>query len=105
MLIEAKPNTDGSTSRDVVFTYGRNIRYHSPKYIVEMVSDLKKRYSIDFANFLDENLMTMEASSGRKWLGEICNEWEKMGLKPVRGKSPQPGVFWSGTSHASLSRV
>jgi radical SAM superfamily enzyme YgiQ (UPF0313 family) len=48
--------------------------------------------------------MTMEASSGRKWLGEICTEWGRAGLVPVRGKSPQPGVFWSGTSHAGLAR-
>ena len=101
MLTQKRP---GTNQNDVVFTYGRNIRYHSPGYIVEMVGRLKRDYAIDFANFLDENLMTMEASSGRKWLGQICDEWSKAGLVPVRGKSPQPGVFWSGTSHASLAR-
>lgn len=100
MLVDKRP--DGAN--DVVFTYGRNLRYHSPTYIVEMVSELKRTYSIDFANFLDENLMTMEASSGRKWLTEICDEWGKKGLTPVRGRTPQSGVFWSGTSHASLHR-
>jgi anaerobic magnesium-protoporphyrin IX monomethyl ester cyclase len=100
MLVE----NNGGNGNDVVFTYGRNLRYHSPRYIVEMVSELKRSYGIDFANFLDENLMTMEQSSGRKWLGEICDEWIKAGLQPQRGKSPQPGVFWSGTSHASLHR-
>jgi anaerobic magnesium-protoporphyrin IX monomethyl ester cyclase len=99
MLVE-----NNGAGNDVVFTYGRNLRYHSPRYIVEMVAELKRSYGIDFANFLDENLMTMEQSSGRKWLGEICDEWDKSGLTPVRGKSPQPGVFWSGTSHASLHR-
>ena len=69
-----------------------------------MVSGLKRDYAIDFANFLDENLMTMEASSGRKWLGQICEEWDRAGLRPVRGKSPQTGVFWSGTSHAGLAK-
>lgn len=93
-----------SGANDVVFTYGRNLRFHSPEYIVEMVGALKRTYNIDFANFLDENLMTMEASSGRKWLTEICDEWDRAGLTPVRGVSPQPGVFWSGTSHASLHR-
>lgn len=101
MLIE---KDSGGGVNDVVFTYGRNLRYHSPRYIVEMVSELKRTYGIDFANFLDENLMTMEQSSGRKWLGEICDEWIRAGLQPVRGKNPQPGVFWSGTSHASLHR-
>ena len=93
-----------SGANDVVFTYGRNLRYHSPAYIVAMVKELKRTYNIDFANFLDENLMTMEASSGRKWLTEICDEWERAGLVPVRGRTPQSGVFWSGTSHASLHR-
>ena len=100
MRIEKNPAA--GNSNDVVFTYGRNLRYHSPRYIVDMVSDLKRRYDIDFANFLDENLMTMHTSSGRKWLYEICEEWDKAGLTPERGKSPQTGVFWSGTSHASL---
>lgn len=100
MLVE---KTD-SGARDVVFTYGRNLRYHSPGYVVAMVAELKKRYGIDFANFLDENLMTMDTSSGHRWLNEICDEWDRAGLRPTRGKSPQPGVFWSGTSHASLHR-
>lgn len=95
---------DASGRNDVVFSYGRNLRYHSPRYIVEMVVKLKKQYGIDFANFLDENLMTMDTSSGRKWLTEVCDEWDRAGLRPVRGKSPQPGVYWSGTSHASLHR-
>lgn len=100
MLVER----DAGGDRDVVFTYGRNLRYHSPAYIVAMVGELKRRYGIDFANFLDENLMTMDTSSGHRWLHEICEEWGKAGLIPQRGKSPQPGVFWSGTSHASLHR-
>ena len=98
MLIEP----DAGGVRDVVFTYGRNIRFHSPEYIVGMVKELKRGYNIDFANFLDENLMTMHASSGRKWLHRICEEWERAGLVPARGKAEQPGVFWSGTSHAGL---
>ena len=100
MRIEGNPAAGNNL--DVQFTYGRNLRYHSPGYIVDMVSDLKRRYNIDFANFLDENLMTMHTSSGKKWLYEICEAWHKAGLTPQRGKSGQSGVFWSGTSHASL---
>jgi anaerobic magnesium-protoporphyrin IX monomethyl ester cyclase len=100
MLVEPGP----TGAKDVVFTYGRNLRWHSARYVVEMVGELKRRYGIDFANFLDENLMTMDTSSGHRWLAEICDEWERAGLSPVRGKVPQPGVFWSGTSHASLHR-
>lgn len=101
MLVER----DASGVNDVVFTYGRNLRYHSPRYIVGMVGELKKRYGIDFANFLDENLMTMDTSSGHKWIGEICDEWDRAGLRPIRSQVPQPGVYWSGTSHASLHRT
>lgn len=106
MLIEE--NKQGEN--DVVFTYGRNIRYHSPDYIVAMVKDMKQRYNIDFANFLDENLMTMDASSGRTWLKEICEKWIAAGLQPSSRRpggvaappGEEPGVYWAGTSHASL---
>lgn len=108
MLIEK--NAEGKN--DVVFTYGRNIRYHSPDYIVGLVKDLKDRFKIDFVNFLDENLMTMDASSKRTWIKEICEKWIAAGLQPSArrpgGKAAapgeEPGVYWSGTSHASLHR-
>lgn len=103
---------DHDGNNDVVFTYGRNIRYHSPDYIISMVKRLKKDYNIDFANFLDENLMTMDAASGYTWLKEICEKWIEAGLQPSSrrpgGKAAppgeEPGVYWSGTSHASLHR-
>jgi Radical SAM superfamily. len=108
MLIEK----DSNGNNDVVFTYGRNIRYHSPDYIIDMVKELKKNFNIDFVNFLDENLMTMDASSKRTWLKEICEKWIAAGLQPSSrrpgGKAAapgeEPGVYWSGTSHASLHR-
>jgi radical SAM superfamily enzyme YgiQ (UPF0313 family) len=98
MLVEK----NAAGHNDVVFTYGRNLRYHSPDYVVEMVSHLRKTYQIDFANFLDENLMTMHASSGRKWMHEICDAWIRAGLAPDRSKAKHEGVYWSGTSHAGL---
>jgi radical SAM superfamily enzyme YgiQ (UPF0313 family) len=108
MLIEE----DADGKKDVVFTYGRNIRYHSPDYIVNMVLELKKRYNIDFVNFLDENLMTMDRSSRNTWLKEICDKWIEAGLQPSSRRpggvpappGEEPGVYWSGTSHASLHR-
>ena len=84
MLIEENDKGDN----DVVFTYGRNIRYHSPDYIVNMVRDLKQNYQIDFVNFLDENLMTMDAYSKRIWIREICEKWIAAGLQP---SSRRPG--------------
>ncbi|MEQ8352762.1 MAG: radical SAM protein [Leptospiraceae bacterium] len=99
---------DHTGKQDVQFTYGRINRYHSPKYIVDMVVDLKQRFDIDFVTFLDENLMTMDAASRRTWLAEICDLWIEAGLQPTSrrdGKSDEfneGGVFWSGTSHANL---
>lgn len=95
---------------DVRFTYGRNIRYHSPEYIVKMVKTLVEKYAIDFCSFIDENMMTMDASSGRTWLFRLCDLWIKEGLQPDcrrRGvehdESCRSGVHWSGTSHAGLA--
>ena len=104
MIVEA--NDKGEN--DVRFTYGRNIRYHSPRYIVDMVKVLVKKFNIDFASFIDENLMTMHVSSGRKWLYELSDLWIKEGLQPtcrrdgVEHDENCRGVHWSGTSHAGL---
>lgn len=99
MLIE--PDAEGKN--DVVFTYGRNIRYHSPAYIGDMVERLQHDYGVDFCTFLDENLMTMDSSSRYKWLPAVCEEWGKRGLSPdAEGRG---GVKWAGTSHASLYRT
>jgi anaerobic magnesium-protoporphyrin IX monomethyl ester cyclase len=69
-----------------------------------MVAELKRSYGIDFANFLDENLMTMEQSSGRKWLGEICDEWDNAGLTYLRRKNSAARGVLVGHFHASLHR-
>ena len=102
---------DSSSDRDVTFTYGRNIRYHSPDYIIKMVRYLKDKYDIDQVNFLDENLMTMDVYSKRTWLKEICEKWIEAGFQPESRSLGVPydsvkntGIFWSGTSHAALHR-
>lgn len=108
MLIE--PNPDEGGALDVRFSYGRRIRYHSPRYIVEMVKTLVERYQVDFVSFLDENLMTMDQASGRTWLKELCRLWIDAGLQPtcrrdgVAHDRSCRGVHWSGTSHATLAR-
>jgi anaerobic magnesium-protoporphyrin IX monomethyl ester cyclase len=95
--------------RDVSFTYKRNIRYHSPRYVVELVKYARTRFGIDFVGFLDENLMTMHQFSGKTWLTEIARLWIEEGLQPqcVREGVPHDpdrctGVHWGGTSHATL---
>jgi radical SAM superfamily enzyme YgiQ (UPF0313 family) len=88
--------------------YTRTIRYHSPEYIVRMIKHVRDKYGVDFIGFLDENLMTMDQSSGRVWLKEICRFWHEYGLAPEyrcddRGNILDwTGVHWSGTSHATL---
>lgn len=87
----------------------RSIRYHSPRYIVDMVHYMVDRFNIDFVAFLDENLMTMNSYTRGRWLNEICDLWIEEGLQPPErrgeeqaGKS-SAGVYWGGTSHASLA--
>jgi len=105
MKIEETP--DGE--RDVKFTYDRNIRWHAPRYVVNLVKYARERFGVDFIAFLDENLMTMHQSSGKKWLTEIARLWIEEGLQPqcVRDGVPHDpdkcsGVHWGGTSHATL---
>jgi anaerobic magnesium-protoporphyrin IX monomethyl ester cyclase len=95
--------------RDVTFTYKRVIRYHSPRYVVSLVKYARERFGVDFIGFLDENLMTMHQSSGKKWLTEIARLWIEEGLQPacVRDGVPHDpdrcsGIHWGGTSHATL---
>ena len=95
--------------RDVTFTHQRVIRYHSPRYVVDLVKYARSRFGIDFVGFLDENLMTMHQYSGKRWLTDIARLWVEEGLQPqcVRdGVTHDPercsGVHWGGTSHATL---
>ncbi len=97
---------------DVLFdapgTYSRNIRYHSPKYIVALAKYAYEKYQVDFIGFLDENMMTMNVFSRHTWLKEICELWIQEGLQPtcvrdgVAHDEHCRGVHWSGTSHATL---
>jgi radical SAM superfamily enzyme YgiQ (UPF0313 family) len=105
--LQTETRPDGA--RDVKFTYDRNIRWHSPRYIVDLVKYARQRFGIDFIGFLDENLMTMHQFSGKKWLTDIARLWIEEGLQPdcVRDGVPHDpdtcsGVHWGGTSHATL---
>jgi radical SAM superfamily enzyme YgiQ (UPF0313 family) len=93
---------------DTPGSYKRDIRYHSPRYIVDLVKSLHEKYQIDYVAFFDENMMTMDQYSGRTWLRGICDLWIAEGLQPscVRLGVPHDenckGVHWDGTSHATL---
>jgi radical SAM superfamily enzyme YgiQ (UPF0313 family) len=100
---------DAAGERDVKFTYDRKIRYHDPRYVVNLVKYARERFGVDFISFLDENLMTMHQFSGKKWLTDIARLWIEEGLQPqcVRDGVPHDpekcsGVHWGGTSHATL---
>lgn len=100
---------DEAGETDVAFSWKREIRWHSPQYVVNLAKEYHERHGVDFIAFLDENLMTMNAFTRWKWIPEICDLWIKAGLQPqcVRdGVEHNPktcqGVHWSGTSHATL---
>ena len=105
--MQHKENDEGEN--DVAFTYDRKIRFHSPRYVVNLVKYARERFGVDFIGFLDENLMTMHQFSGKKWLTDIAKLWIEEGLQPqcVRDGVPHDpakcsGVHWGGTSHATL---
>src|SRR5437762_1647753 len=105
--MQHKENDEGEN--DVAFTYDRKIRFHSPRYVVNLVKYARERFGVDFIGFLDENLMTMHQFSGKKWLTDIARLWIEEGLQPqcVRDDvSHEPekcsGIHWGGTSHATL---
>lgn len=93
---------------DVPGNHTRTTRYHSPEYIVKMAKYAKDTFNVDYIGFLDENLMTMDQYSGRTWLNEICRLWHENGLAPkpeldTDGRmTGWTGMYWSGTSHATL---
>lgn len=103
MRYEKDERGELNVSFDKPGNYTRTIRYHSPKYVVDMVRYMRERYNINFVGFLDENLMTMDQYSGRTWMKEICRLWHDYGLAPVKkADGTWDGIYWSGTSHATL---
>lgn len=104
---------EGPQGLDVTFTYDRNIRWHSPRYIIDLVKYSRDQFGTDFVLFLDENMMTMNAYSGWKWLPEIAALWIEEGLQPQCRREGKPhtarnckyGVHWGGTSHATLVKA
>lgn len=101
-------HVEGPDGGDVTFGYDRDIRWHSARYVVDMVKHARDRLGIDFVLFLDENLMTMNSFSRWQWLPEIADLWIKGGLQPQCRREGKPhtrkctGVHWGGTSHATL---
>lgn len=78
--------------REVILGNARMVRCHSPEYVMELVSVVKKKYNVDFVSFLDENLAFMARKKG--WFDSFERLWGNAGLsKKLR---------WSTTAHAAL---
>lgn len=54
---------------------GKPFRQHSPQYIVNLIQHLRQTYSINFVNFLDENMTV-----NQKWFMEFCDLLAEAGL-------------------------
>jgi radical SAM superfamily enzyme YgiQ (UPF0313 family) len=108
MRYERRPDGGTRIAFDEPGNYSRDIRYHSPEYVVELALYARKRFGIDYIAFLDENLMTMDAASKRTWLARICQLWIDARLQPDCARTGRAhdlechGVHWDGTSHATL---
>jgi anaerobic magnesium-protoporphyrin IX monomethyl ester cyclase len=108
MRYETDDKGDVNVAFDEPGAHTRTIRYHSPRYVVNLIKHAHTTYGVDFIGFLDENLMTMDQSSKRTWMKQICQLLIEEGLAPtcVRDGVPHDencrGIHWSGTSHATL---
>ncbi len=70
----------GMSARDQSVIYkqpikGKNVRWNSARYVVDMVRHLRFKYGVDFVSVLDENFM-----SNRKRALEVCDLWEREDL-------------------------
>lgn len=65
----------------------KKIRYHSPKYVVDMIKAARFRHCIDFVSFCDECLTT-----NRTWMLKFCELLETEDLPKY--------IQWGCTAHA-----
>ncbi len=93
--------------RRIVTTDKRRIRHHSPAYMIDMITDVKKRFGIDFISFLDENFIFL--AKKKTWFDEFSRLWLQNNLQPAcakESKSHSPdecsGIHWGTTAHPAL---
>jgi len=93
--------------REVSITGFRQVRSHSPAYIVELVKFAKQKFKIDFVSFYDENFVALCRKSD--WLDEFFRRWLKAGLQPNCSKNKsvhEPktchGIHWGTTAHPAM---
>ena len=93
--------------RDVAITGRRQVRAHSPGYVVELVKLAKKKFKIDFVSFYDENFVALCRKGD--WFDEFSQKWLKAGLQPNCSKKklahdPKTcqGLHWGTTAHPAM---
>jgi len=95
---------------EVNITKRRNVRYHSPQYVVELACYARDKFGADFISFLDENFVALDRFSKGKWMDEFEGLWLKAGLQPECCRSGHEhtdfctGMHWGTTCHASLAQ-
>ena len=101
--------SDTPARREVIFTRKRNIRWHSPKYVVGLAKYARERFKVDFLSFLDENFICLNKYTHGQWILEFHDLWIKAGLQPQCTREGQPhdakychGVHWGTSAHAAL---
>ena len=96
-------NGDTQVAFDEPGTYTREIRYHSPEYVVNMVKHVRDKYGVNFIGFHDENLMTMHRYSRGTWLTDICNLWHENGLAPEQAEDGTMSGGFSGEDQPCIA--
>lgn len=95
---------------EVSITKRRNVRYHSPQYVVELARYARDTFGADFISFLDENFVALDRFSKGKWMNEFEDLWLQAGLQPACCRNDQEhtdactGMHWGTTCHASLAQ-
>ncbi|MDA8419211.1 MAG: radical SAM protein [Desulfobacteraceae bacterium] len=103
-----EPGADGRL--EVNITHQRNVRFHSPDYVVALASYARDRFGVDFISFLDENFVALDRFSKGKWMDEFEALWLKADLQPQCCRTGEEhadfcrGVHWGTTCHASLAK-
>lgn len=98
---------EGSEGRQIKITSKRNVRFHSPEYVVRLVADAKRKFGIDFVSFLDENFAVL--GKKKKWFNEFSERWISEGLQPqcIKDKTEHDparcrGIHWGTTAHTAV---
>jgi radical SAM superfamily enzyme YgiQ (UPF0313 family) len=99
--------SETDSGRQVSISKTRNIRCHSPEYMIELVKYARSKFGVDFISILDENFAYL-AKKG-EWFDKFSELWKKEGLQPEcvsQGRAHDPesckGIHWGTTAHAAV---